>query len=159
MFLYPVVFFKCRVCVSANLKRLQKRNAFNEGLIHPSLLCIIFHNQSVKCGSILKGKQPKNNLFHALCHIQHNATEDEGHLLLSDSPGPTGLRPVSPRLWRLEACCTWEPALQNCPCCHIFQHKCSHRPSVQKYRRHLWKWLDREREGADVNCKSSLHTS
>lgn len=147
--------------MSANLKRLQKRNAFNEGLIHPSLLCIIFHNQSVKCGSILKGKQLKNNLFRALCHIQHNATVDEGHLLLSDSPGPTGLRPVSPRLWRLEACCTWEPALQNCPCCHTFQHKCSHRPSVQKYRRHLWKWLDREREreGADVNGKSSLHTS
>lgn len=37
-----------------NLERLQQGDGLHEGLVHPPLLCVVFNDQSVKCGSILE---------------------------------------------------------------------------------------------------------
>lgn len=126
----------CAVCTShTNLKWLQERNTLDEGLIHPPLLCVIFNNQPVKCGSILRQKRGFN-LSVLILVIWH---AKDRHAFW-DSPGPTGRPPVLQRLWQLAACCTWEPARQNFPCCRTSQRTHSLRPSPLKYHTRPWKW-------------------
>lgn len=42
--------------MNLNLERLQKSDGLDEGLVHPPLLCVVFNNQPVKCGSVLLEK-------------------------------------------------------------------------------------------------------
>lgn len=60
---YPhILRLFCSYSVSApnaNLKRPQKRDTLNEGLIHLPLFRIISNNQPVKCGSVLQGKKKR----------------------------------------------------------------------------------------------------
>lgn len=65
------------VCIpNSHLERLQERNTLDEGLVHPPLLCVIFNNQSVKCGSILREKQNISHVFH-----EHINTHISAHRL------------------------------------------------------------------------------
>lgn len=52
--------------VAANLQRFQQRDALDEGLVHPPFLCVVFDNQSVKRGSILRERNVEivTTLFH-----------------------------------------------------------------------------------------------
>lgn len=85
----------CAVCtLHTNLKWPQERNTLDEGLIHPPLFCVIFNNQSVKCGSILKENRGFNlsilsPVFDTLKTTMHSRTHQapQGTLLCCNDCG------------------------------------------------------------------------